>query len=218
MEFTLSDIHPYDSTFSITTQNGSMNPMFIAGEVHLNRLAGDQVFVRGREMYIVDHGLAWRSLDFIASNGRTYKWDASGTHDFNLETHQGQVIAAFDGGHRHLFSSNEQATLIIHNPGELALEDIITTLVCGYTIPYTSSLQTLNYIPLQDELLHSNRHQVRPSHALLAHNFKFNPHDLTLALAVLENRPEDTNSRLLKEDLSSCMLEVEIPVLQFPMA
>ncbi|KAJ3833647.1 hypothetical protein F5878DRAFT_398325 [Lentinula raphanica] len=139
MEFTLSDIHPYDSTFSITTQNGSMNPMFIAadsndhvppvGEVHLNRLAGDQVFVRGREMNIVDHGLAWRSLDFIASNGRTYKWDASGTHDFNLETHQGQVIAAFDGGHRHLFSSNEQATLIIHNPGELALEDIITTLV-----------------------------------------------------------------------------------------
>ncbi|KAJ3728398.1 hypothetical protein C8R42DRAFT_262843 [Lentinula raphanica] len=159
MEFTLSDIHPYDSTFSITTQNGSMNPMFIAGmghgltgrmhvtiyrvgdaadsndhvppvgEVRLNRLAGDQVFVRGREMNIVDHGLAWRSLDFIASNGRTYKWDASGTHDFNLETHQGQVIAAFDGGHRHLFSSNEQATLIIHNPGELALEDIITTLV-----------------------------------------------------------------------------------------
>ncbi|KAJ3728400.1 hypothetical protein C8R42DRAFT_262992 [Lentinula raphanica] len=157
MEFTLSDFHPSKSTFYLVTQNGSTEPMFIAsmghgltgrrhttihqvgqgvdangpsvGDIHLKMLGGDRVVVRGSEMRIVDHGFSWKSIKFIASNGQIYKWKASGTRNFNLETHQGQMIAVFAGGHRHLFSSNEQATLRIYNPRELALEDIITTLV-----------------------------------------------------------------------------------------
>ncbi|KAJ3985421.1 hypothetical protein F5890DRAFT_1564922 [Lentinula detonsa] len=156
MEFTLSDLSPYNSTFSISTHNGTSDPMFIAstghgltgrknttihrvgygidskvlsGEIHLNIIAGDRVSVRGREMKIIDHGLAWKSIEFIASNGQVYRWKAAGTRDFNLESQQSQVIAVFSGGSKHLFSPNKQATLSIYKPEELAVEDIITTIV-----------------------------------------------------------------------------------------
>ncbi|KAE9409750.1 hypothetical protein BT96DRAFT_984788 [Gymnopus androsaceus JB14] len=157
MDLILSDFHPYDTSYSRATRGASPNPgppIFIAKtghftgrkhvsiehleegaiiaeiDVHFSLFGNsDTVIIRGRELRIVDHSMGWTSVEFIAADGRVYKWELDSIfgRDMDLEV-EGRQVAIYDGGSRHLFSDNESPVLRIFPEVLHVLEDIVSTL------------------------------------------------------------------------------------------
>lgn len=139
-------------------------------DVHFSLFGNsDTVIIRGRELRIVDHSMGWtwvpmlalstrswcvarvyRSVEFIAADGRVYKWELDSifgrdmdvstlltfdrtktAYRFLLSTQlevEGRQVAIYDGGSRHLFSDNESPVLRIFPEVLHVLEDIVSTL------------------------------------------------------------------------------------------
>jgi len=156
MDLILSDIHPYNASYFNAAQEQQGLPVFIAKsgrftgrrnitiehpiegtgapfaqvEIHYSLFGNsDTVVVRGRQIQILGHKLGWKSVEFIAVDGRVYKWklDSVFGRDMHLEV-QGQEVAKLDGGSRHLFSDNEPPILRVYPEGLPVLEDIVTAL------------------------------------------------------------------------------------------
>ncbi|THV06882.1 hypothetical protein K435DRAFT_415910 [Dendrothele bispora CBS 962.96] len=102
------------------------------GTIQLHPWSADVVEVHGHP--VSPHKAHWgtTSEEFVASDGRAYKWQTSFRgKQFTLypKDHSNQTIARYDNGSHGVFSRSRPATLSIQPQGMNIADDIVVTFI-----------------------------------------------------------------------------------------